>query len=86
MEPFIHIIRLERIQSRTQQAVFRVDKDVLAGPPSEGANLDRKMANIRNDLDKWLETTPHPPKDAKKISWMYDPESANHDSQEFFNL
>lgn len=86
IEPFIHIIKLERIQSRIHRTAFRVDKDVLSGPPSEREKLDRKMASIRGDLDNWLETTPHPPKNAKKITWMYDPESANHDSQDFFSL
>lgn len=86
IEPFIHIVKLERIQSRIHKTVFRVDKDVLSGPPAERAKLDHKMANIRASLDQWLETIPRPPKDAKKITWMYDPESAHHDSQDFFNL
>ena len=87
IEPFIHIIKLERIQSRVHRTVFRVDKDVVSGPPSERAKLDAKMADMRSDLDDWLDTIPHPPKDhAKKITWMYDPESANHDAQDFFSL
>lgn len=86
VEPFIHVIKLERIQSRIHRTVFRVDKDVISGPPSERQRLDEKMTAMRNDLDNWIETVPRPPKDAKKITWMYDPESSNHDSQDFFSL
>lgn len=86
VEPFIHVIKLERIQSRIHRTVFRVDKDVVSGPPAEREKLDQKMAAMRSDLDQWIETIPRPPKDSKKITWMYDPESANHDSQDFFSL
>lgn len=86
VEPFIHVIKLERIQSRIHRTVFRIDKDVISGPPNERERLDRKMAAMRSDLDNWIETVPRPPKDAKRITWMYDPESANHDSQDFFSL
>ncbi|KAM0327152.1 hypothetical protein ACHAQA_006283 [Verticillium albo-atrum] len=86
IEPFIHIIQLKRIQSRIHRTVFRVDKDVFAGVPADRLKLDRKMATIRDDLDDWARTIPHPPKDAKHITWMYDPESAYHDSRDFFTL
>lgn len=86
VEPFIHVIKLERIQSRIHRTVFRVDKDVISGPPDERGRLDQKMAAMRTDLDNWIQTVPQPPKDGKKITWMYDPESANHDSHDFFNL
>lgn len=84
--PFIHIIKLERIQSRIYRTVFRVDKDVFAGPPEQRAKLDEKMARMRADLDDWIRTIPYQPKDSKKIIWMYDPESANQDSRDFFIL
>lgn len=86
MEPFIHIIKLRRIQSRIHRRVYRVDKDVFAGSPDERAKLDSKMAAIRDELDEWARTIPHPPKDARTITWMYDPESAYYDSRDFFNL
>ncbi|KAM0269865.1 hypothetical protein ACHAQH_009616 [Verticillium albo-atrum] len=86
IEPFIHIIKLKRIQSRIHRTVFRVDKDVFAGDPVDRAKLDRKMAAMRADLDEWARTIPHPPKDAGHITWMYDPESAYHDSRDFFTL
>ncbi|KAK1844239.1 C6 transcription factor [Colletotrichum chrysophilum] len=86
MKPFIHIIKLRRIQSRIHRRVYRVDKDVFAGLPDERAKLDLKMTEIRDELDEWAKTIPHPPKDSKSITWMYDPESAYHDSRDFFNL
>lgn len=86
LEPFIHIIKLECIHSRIHQTVFRVDKDVVSGPLEERRKRDRKIQKIQSDLEIWLKTIPYPPKDSKKISWMYDPESTNHDSQDFFNL
>ncbi|KAK2039373.1 fungal-specific transcription factor domain-containing protein [Colletotrichum somersetense] len=86
MEPFIHIVKLRRIQSRIHRRVYRVDKDVFASSPAERAKLDAKMAAILAELDEWARTIPHPPKDATTITWMYDPESAYHDSRDFFNL
>ncbi|KZL64055.1 fungal specific transcription factor domain-containing protein [Colletotrichum incanum] len=86
MEPFIHIVKLRRIQSRIHRRVYRVDKDVFASMPEERAKLDAKMTAIRDELDEWARTIPHPPKDATTITWMYDPESAYHDSRDFFNL
>ncbi|KAK2052980.1 fungal-specific transcription factor domain-containing protein [Colletotrichum caudatum] len=86
MEPFIHIVKLRRIQSRIHRRVYRVDRDVFASPPAERAKLDAKMAAILAELDEWARTIPHPPKDATTITWMYDPESAYHDSRDFFNL
>ncbi|KAF3809715.1 putative transcriptional regulatory protein [Colletotrichum gloeosporioides] len=86
MKPFIHIIKLRRIQSRIHRRVYRVDKDVFAGSPDQRAKLDSKMTAIRGELDEWARTIPHSPKDSKSITWMYDPESAYHDSRDFFNL
>ncbi|KAK1976031.1 fungal-specific transcription factor domain-containing protein [Colletotrichum cereale] len=86
MEPFIHIVKLRRIQSRIHRRVYRVDKDIFASSPEERARLDAKMAAIRAELDEWARSIPHPPKDAATITWMYDPESAYHDSRDFFNL
>ncbi|GKT43564.1 positive regulator of purine utilization [Colletotrichum spaethianum] len=86
VEPFIHIVKLRRIQSRIHRRVYRVDKDVFASVPEERAKLDAKMAAIRAELDEWANTIPHPPKDATTITWMYDPESAYHDSRDFFNF
>ncbi|KXH29083.1 fungal specific transcription factor domain-containing protein [Colletotrichum simmondsii] len=85
-KPFIHIIKLRRIQSKIHRRVYRVDKDVFSGSLEERTKLDLKMGNIRVELDEWVRTVPHPPKDAGTISWMYDPESAFHDSRDFFSL
>ncbi|KAF9871117.1 C6 transcription factor [Colletotrichum karsti] len=85
MKPFIHIIKLRRIQSRIHRRVYRVDKDV-AGSPEDRAKLDTKMASILAELDDWARAIPHPPKGTKTITWMYDPESSYHDSRDFFNL
>lgn len=84
--PFVHIIKLERIQSRIHRTVFRVDKDAFAGPPAQRAKLEEKMTRLRADLDEWFQTIPYQPKEANKITWMYDPESSSLDSRDFFNL
>ncbi|OLN91617.1 Positive regulator of purine utilization 4 [Colletotrichum chlorophyti] len=86
MKPFIHIIKLRRIQSKIQRRVYRVDKDIFAGPPADRSRLDSKMIAIREELDDWARTIPHPPKAANSIAWMYDPENAFHDSTDFFDL
>ncbi|RKK80229.1 hypothetical protein BFJ69_g4419 [Fusarium oxysporum] len=86
IEPFIHIIKLEKIQSRIHRTVFRVDKDIFSGPVEERVKLDQKMASIRADLDRWIQTTPQSPKDNGKITWLYDPESTNQDAGDFYSL
>lgn len=42
VQPFVHIIKLDRIQSRIHKAVFRVDKDVLGGTPKNALNLIKR--------------------------------------------
>lgn len=86
IEPFIHMIKLDQIQSRIHKTVFRVDRDVLGGTFEQRAKLDQKMATIRNDLDEWLQTCPRTPKQENKITWMYDPESAYLDARDFYGL
>ncbi|KAF5644057.1 positive regulator of purine utilization [Fusarium sp. NRRL 52700] len=86
IEPFIHIIKLEKIQSRIHRTVFRVDKDIFSGPVEERVKLDQKMSSIRTDLDRWIQTTPQSPKDNGKITWLYDPESTNQDAGDFYSL
>ncbi|KAH7312565.1 fungal-specific transcription factor domain-containing protein [Stachybotrys elegans] len=86
VEPFIHIINLERILSRIHRTMFRVDKDVFAGSPESKARLVDKMTEMRSDLETWIQTVPQLPKGFNKITWLYDPESASHDSQDYFNL
>ncbi|KAJ4115965.1 hypothetical protein NW760_009118 [Fusarium oxysporum] len=86
IEPFIHIIKLEKIQSRIHRTVFRVDKDIFSGPVEERVKLDQKMASIRADLDRWIQITPQSPKDNGKITWLYDPESTNQDAGDFYSL
>jgi hypothetical protein len=85
IEPFIHIIKLDQIQSRIHKTVFRVDRDVFNGTQEQRAKLDRKMAKIRSDLDEWLRTYPQTPKE-NKITWMYDPESAFLDARDFYGV
>ncbi|KAL0939934.1 fungal specific transcription factor domain-containing protein [Colletotrichum truncatum] len=86
MKPFIHIIKLCKIKSRIHKYAYRVDKEVFTGPAEVRVKIDSKMAIIRAELDEWAKTIPHPPKDATSITWMYDPESAYHDSRDFFHL
>jgi hypothetical protein len=86
IQPFIHIIKLDRIQSRIHKAVFRVDKDVLKGTTEERAKLDQKMAAIRRRLDEWIQTYPQTPKNENKSTWMYDPESAYLDARDFYGV
>ncbi|KAG5754692.1 hypothetical protein H9Q70_002714 [Fusarium xylarioides] len=86
IEPFLHIIKLEKIQSRIHRTVFRVDKDIFSGPVEERVKLDQKMASIRADLDRWIQTTPQSPTDNGKITWLYDPESTNQDAGDFYSL
>lgn len=86
MQPFIHIIKLDQIQSRIHKTVFRVDKDVVRCLPSERAKLDQKMTKIRADLDDWIRTFPQTPKNDSKSTWMYDPESAYLDARDFYGV
>lgn len=86
IEPFIHIIKLDRIQSRIHKAVFRIDRDVFHSTAEERAKLDRKMALIRADLDNWVQTAPKTPKKENRITWMYDPESAYLDARDFYGV
>ncbi|RAR07677.1 fungal specific transcription factor domain-containing protein [Stemphylium lycopersici] len=86
IEPYIHIIKLDQIQSRIHKTVFRVDRDVFGGTPEQRAKLDRKMAKIRTDLEEWLQTCPQTPKKENKITWMYDPESAYLDARDFYGV
>ncbi|CAI6324207.1 unnamed protein product [Periconia digitata] len=86
MRPFIHIIKLDRIQSRIHKAVFRVDKDVVRGTPEDRAKLDQKMCIIRADLDEWIQTYPQTPKNDNRSTWMYDPESAYLDARDFYGV
>jgi hypothetical protein len=44
------------------------------------------MTNIRADLDEWITTCPHTPKDDNKSTWMYDPESAYLDARDFYGV
>lgn len=86
VQPFVHIIKLDRIQSRIHRAVFRVDRDVFNCTPEGRTKLDQKMAVIRNDLDEWVQTYPQTPKNENKSTWMYDPESAYHDARDFYGV
>ncbi|EOA81855.1 uncharacterized protein SETTUDRAFT_23115 [Exserohilum turcica Et28A] len=86
IEPFIHMIKLDQIQSRIHKTVFRVDRDVFGGTFEQRAKLDQKMAKIRSDLDEWLRTCPQTPKQENKITWMYDPESAYLDARDFYSV
>jgi hypothetical protein len=86
IEPFIHIIKLDRIMSRIHKTVFRIDKDVFNGTIEERAKLDRKMGKMRADLDEWVRTSPQTPKKENKVTWMYDPESAYLDARDFYGV
>jgi len=84
--PFIHIVKLRKLQSKIHRTVFRVDKDILT-PSAQRAKLDKKVASICAELDAWASAIPNPPRDSKCITWMYDPENTyHHDSRDFFTL
>ncbi|KAF2113161.1 fungal-specific transcription factor domain-containing protein [Lophiotrema nucula] len=89
IKPFIHIIKLRQIQSRTQRVVFRVDIDHTSRTPDDQAREDAKVAKIRTDLDDWVNNIPEPPPSVEGgPNWMYQPEPSNsyHDSRDFFTL
>ncbi|PIA94994.1 hypothetical protein CB0940_08932 [Cercospora beticola] len=86
VEPFIHIIGLDRIQSRIHKAVFRLDRDVLNGGSEQLAKLSRKLALIKADLDEWRRSCPQTPKEGNRTTWMYDPESEFLDARDFYGL
>ena len=87
--PFVHIIKLRHIQSKTQRTVFRVDLDPSSRSPDSQRRLDEKVAKIRSNLDHWVNTIPVPPPHVENgPNWMYQPENINayHDSRDFFTL
>lgn len=85
--PFIHIIKLKKLQSKIHRTVFRVDKDVLNPEPLERAKQDKKIASIHKALDDWAADIPNPPRDAKCATGAYDQENTyHHDSRDFFTL
>jgi hypothetical protein len=86
VEPFVHIIKLDQIQSRIHKTVFRIDRDVFESTTEERAKLDGKMATIRADLDDWMRTAPQTPKKENRVTWMYDPESAYLDARDFYQV
>ncbi|KAK3367724.1 fungal-specific transcription factor domain-containing protein [Podospora didyma] len=91
MLPFIHIIKLRKLQSKIHRTVFRVDKDLFSPSsmhPSDRSKHDNKIAKICAELDEWVTQTPTPPRDATHITWMYDPDenAYHHDSRDFFTL
>ncbi|KAJ8116419.1 hypothetical protein OPT61_g2151 [Boeremia exigua] len=86
VQPFIHIIKLDRIQSRIYKTVFRVDKDVTSGSSEERAKLYQKMSGIMKDLDEWVHNYPQTPKNDNKSTWMYDPENAYLDAGDFYDV
>jgi hypothetical protein len=86
VQPFVHIIKLDQIQSRIHKTVFRVDKNVVRCLPAERFKLDQKMTMIRADLDDWITTFPQTPKNDSKSTWMYDPESTYLDARDFYGV
>lgn len=86
VQPFIHIIKLDRIQSRIQKTMFRVDKDVVRGTVEDRLKLDRKVQNIIESLEDWIRHCPQTPKNDNKSTWMYDPESAFLDARDFYGV
>ena len=84
VQPFIHIVRLDRIQSRIHKTIFRVDKDFSNCSPEERIKLDYKMSALRSDLDEWMNNYPQTPKISNKSTWMYDPENVFLDARDFY--
>ncbi|KAF2705443.1 fungal-specific transcription factor domain-containing protein [Pleomassaria siparia CBS 279.74] len=89
ISPFIHIVKLRQLQSKTQRTVFRVDIDHTSRSPADQAHEDAKVTKIRAELDSWVKGIPDPPPAVEGgPSWMYQPETVNpyHDSRDFFTL
>jgi hypothetical protein len=85
--PFIHIVKLRRLQSKIHRTVFRVDKDVLTPEPLEQAKFDKKIARLNQAIDDWAAEIPNPPRDAKSTAAAYESENSyHHDSRDFFTL
>ncbi|KAF1998713.1 hypothetical protein P154DRAFT_555109 [Amniculicola lignicola CBS 123094] len=86
--PFIHIVKLRQLQSRTQRIVFRVDVDHASRSPEDRLREDAKVAKVRAELDQWVNNIPEPPPNiAGGPRWMYQPEvNTYHDSRDFFTL
>lgn len=87
--PFIHIVKLRQLQSKIQRIVFRVDIDHASRSPEDRARENAKVAQIKADLDEWVNSIPEPPPAVEGgPSWMYQPETVNtyHDSRDFFTL
>lgn len=86
VEPFIHIIKLDRIQSRIHKTIFRVDKDISRSSPEDQVKLDIKMSILRKDLDDWILNCPRTPKTNNRSTWMYDPENVDLDARDFYGV
>ncbi|EMC93884.1 hypothetical protein BAUCODRAFT_124636 [Baudoinia panamericana UAMH 10762] len=84
--PFLHIVRLRRIQSRVQGFLFRCDKDVLAAVSSNDSGTNAKLNSMLMDMDAWRDDIPQPSIQSETARWMVDPEAAYHDSREYFDL
>ncbi|KAH9428753.1 hypothetical protein MCOR02_011299 [Pyricularia oryzae] len=88
--PFIHIVKLHRIQSRIHSRIYRVNRQESPTP----ADLDAEISSLQGELDEWRVRVPHPPPKRSTVDggapsspgWMYDPESQHHDSRDFFEL
>lgn len=84
--PFLHIIKLRRIQSRIQRLLYRADKDIWSQNDEQKKTLDTKLDAILIDLDVWVGHIPKAPANSERSAWMYDPDASHHDSQEYFHL
>ncbi|KAK3202405.1 hypothetical protein GRF29_161g1098201 [Pseudopithomyces chartarum] len=86
--PFIHDIKLRKLQSKIQRTVFRVDIDHNTLCSEDKAHEEAKVEAIRQNLDSWVHDSPkavHAPQGEPQ--WMYQPESTHdQDSCNYFTL
>ncbi|KAK7180854.1 fungal specific transcription factor domain-containing protein [Paraphaeosphaeria sporulosa] len=87
--PFIHDIKLRKLQSKIQRTVFRVDIDQSSHSLEDKTREDAEVESIRHELDTWVNSIPVAASSAAQdeARWMYEPEAnADSDSCNYFTL
>ena len=86
--PFIHDIKLRKLQSKIQRTVFRVDIDHNMRCSEDKAREEAKVEAIRQSLDSWVNDSPkavYAPQGEPQ--WMYQTEfTHDQDSCNYFTL
>jgi hypothetical protein len=86
--PFIHDIKLRKLQSKIQRTVFRVDIDQSSHSLEDKTREDAEVEVIRQELDTWVNDIPEAaPAAQDEARWMYETESStDSDSCNYFTL